>query len=83
VKRSGQNASISEDANYKNRVDIKEDFGLIIREVTMADQKTFTCMVSGEYDIFEYPVQLAIYSKNRTQCNIFILIMIEVLITKC
>ncbi|XP_039543112.1 activated leukocyte cell adhesion molecule b isoform X2 [Pimephales promelas] len=61
VKRSGQNASISEDANYKNRVDIKEDFGLIIREVTMADQKTFTCMVSGEYDIFEYPVQLAIY----------------------
>ncbi|XDV32473.1 hypothetical protein PO909_003275 [Leuciscus waleckii] len=61
VKNVGQNASISNDANYKNRVGIKQDFGLIIREVTMADQKTFTCMVVGKNDIFEYPVQLVIY----------------------
>ncbi|XP_077064754.1 activated leukocyte cell adhesion molecule b isoform X2 [Siphateles boraxobius] len=61
VKSVGQNASISNDTNYKNRVGIKQDFGLIIREVTMADQKTFTCMVVGKNDIFEYPVQLVIY----------------------
>ncbi|KAK7171690.1 hypothetical protein R3I93_004099 [Phoxinus phoxinus] len=61
VKHVGQNASFSNDVNYKNRVDIKQDFGLIIREVTMADQKTFTCMVAGDDDILEYPVQLVIY----------------------
>ncbi|XDV17223.1 hypothetical protein PO909_023120 [Leuciscus waleckii] len=61
VKHVGQNASFSNDANYKNRVGIKQDFGLVIREVTMADQRTFTCMVVGHNDIFEYPVQLVIY----------------------
>ncbi|XP_048017274.1 activated leukocyte cell adhesion molecule b isoform X2 [Megalobrama amblycephala] len=61
VKQIGQNASITEDENYKNRVSIKNDLGLIIKQVTMADQKTFTCMVVGTGDIFEYPVQLVIY----------------------
>lgn len=67
MKQMGQNASISNDENYKNRVGIKKDFGLFIRQVTMADQKTFTCMVVEKEDIFEYPVQLVIFSKNRTQ----------------
>ncbi|XP_051719665.1 activated leukocyte cell adhesion molecule b isoform X2 [Ctenopharyngodon idella] len=61
VKQTGQNATISNDVNYKNRVGIKKDFSLIIRQVTMADQKTFTCMVVGKEDIFEYPIQLVIY----------------------
>ncbi|KAK9962044.1 hypothetical protein ABG768_007429 [Culter alburnus] len=61
VKNMGQNASISNDENYKNRVSIKNNLGLIIRQVTMADQKTFTCMVVGTADIFEYPVELVIY----------------------
>ncbi|XP_067221090.1 activated leukocyte cell adhesion molecule b isoform X2 [Chanodichthys erythropterus] len=61
VKQMDQNASITDDENYKNRVGIKTDLGLIIRQVTMADQKTFTCMVVGTGDIFEYPVQLVIY----------------------
>ncbi|XP_067307294.1 activated leukocyte cell adhesion molecule b isoform X2 [Pseudorasbora parva] len=60
VKPVNQNATISDDVNYKSRVSIKKDFSLVIRQVTMADQKTFTCMVVKE-DIFEYPVQLVIY----------------------
>lgn len=60
VKREGQNATVSDDVNYKTRVSMKEDFSLVITKVTMDDQRTFTCMVvSG--DILEFPVQLAIY----------------------
>ncbi|XP_016356803.1 CD166 antigen homolog A-like isoform X1 [Sinocyclocheilus anshuiensis] len=61
VKQLDQNATISADVNYKNRVSIKKDFGLIITQVTMADQRTFTCMVVWKEDILEYPVQLTIY----------------------
>uniref|UniRef100_A0A672LJ46 CD166 antigen homolog n=1 Tax=Sinocyclocheilus grahami TaxID=75366 RepID=A0A672LJ46_SINGR len=60
VKHRDQNATVSNDVNYKNRVSIK-DFGLVITQVAMADQRTFTCMVVVEEDILEYPVQLAIY----------------------
>ncbi|TRY93941.1 hypothetical protein DNTS_025224 [Danionella cerebrum] len=61
VKHTGQNASISNDDNYKTRVSIKKDFGLIIKQVTLADQKIFNCMVVGTDDILEFPVQLVIY----------------------
>uniref|UniRef100_A0A673GRE4 CD166 antigen homolog A-like n=1 Tax=Sinocyclocheilus rhinocerous TaxID=307959 RepID=A0A673GRE4_9TELE len=61
VKHRDQNATVSNDVNYKNRVSIK-DFSLVITQVAMADQRTFTCMVVVEEDILEYPVQLAIYS---------------------
>nr|CAM73165.1 si:ch211-190h2.4 [Danio rerio] len=61
VKHTGQNASSPTDGNYKNRVSIKKDFGLIITQVSLADQKTFTCMVVAADDILEYPVQLVIY----------------------
>uniref|UniRef100_A0A671S450 CD166 antigen homolog A-like n=1 Tax=Sinocyclocheilus anshuiensis TaxID=1608454 RepID=A0A671S450_9TELE len=60
VKHRDQNATVSNDVNYKNRVSIK-DFSLVITQVAMADQRTFTCMVVVEEDILEYPVQLAIY----------------------
>uniref|UniRef100_A0A672S1C2 CD166 antigen homolog A-like n=1 Tax=Sinocyclocheilus grahami TaxID=75366 RepID=A0A672S1C2_SINGR len=63
VKQLDQNATISTDVNYKNRVSIKKDFSLIITQVTMADQRTFTCMLVWKEDILEYPVQLTIYSK--------------------
>ncbi|XP_016144138.1 activated leukocyte cell adhesion molecule b isoform X1 [Sinocyclocheilus grahami] len=61
VKQLDQNATISTDVNYKNRVSIKKDFSLIITQVTMADQRTFTCMLVWKEDILEYPVQLTIY----------------------
>ncbi|XP_056329742.1 activated leukocyte cell adhesion molecule b isoform X2 [Danio aesculapii] len=61
VKHTGQNATIPNDGNYKNRVSIKKDFGLVITQVSLADQKTFTCMVVAADDILEYPVQLVIY----------------------
>ncbi|KAL0174138.1 hypothetical protein M9458_030106, partial [Cirrhinus mrigala] len=61
VKNPNQNASVSNDVNYKNRVSIKKDFSLVIKQVTMADQRTFTCMVVWQSDILEYPVQLHIY----------------------
>ncbi|XP_051522077.1 CD166 antigen homolog A-like isoform X2 [Myxocyprinus asiaticus] len=61
VKQAGQNASLSEDVKYKNRASIKEDFSLVITQVTMADQKTFTCMVVVGEDILENSVQLVIY----------------------
>lgn len=67
VKHQDQNATVSNDVNYKNRVSIKKDFSLVITQVTMADQRTFTCMVVGKEDILEYTIQLAIYSKCRTQ----------------
>lgn len=60
VKRAGKNATITDNVNYKTRVSIQEDFSLVITKVTMADQRTFTCMVSGN-DILEYSVQLQIY----------------------
>ncbi|XP_050985925.1 activated leukocyte cell adhesion molecule b isoform X2 [Labeo rohita] len=61
VKNLNQNVSISNDVNYKNRVSIKKDFSLVITQVTMADRRTFTCIVVGQSDLLEYPVQLAIY----------------------
>ncbi|XP_052471806.1 CD166 antigen homolog A-like isoform X1 [Carassius gibelio] len=61
VKQQNQNASIHADVNYKNRVSIKKDFSLVITQVTMVDQRTFTCMAVGKEDILEYPVQLTIY----------------------
>ncbi|XP_073673897.1 activated leukocyte cell adhesion molecule b isoform X3 [Garra rufa] len=61
VKKQNQNATFSDDVNYNNRVSIKKDFSLVITKVTMADQRTFTCMVVKDTDILEYPVQLAIY----------------------
>uniref|UniRef100_A0A8C2FSY3 Activated leukocyte cell adhesion molecule b n=1 Tax=Cyprinus carpio TaxID=7962 RepID=A0A8C2FSY3_CYPCA len=57
VKQMDQNATISPDVNYKNRVSIKKDFSLVITQVTMTDQRTFTCMVVEKDDILEYPVQ--------------------------
>lgn len=65
MKRAGQNASVSDDVNYKTRVSMKEDFSLVITKVTMDDQRTFTCMVVAG-DILEFPVELSIYSKCRT-----------------
>uniref|UniRef100_A0A671S2Z8 CD166 antigen homolog A-like n=1 Tax=Sinocyclocheilus anshuiensis TaxID=1608454 RepID=A0A671S2Z8_9TELE len=65
VKHRDQNATVSNDVNYKNRVSIK-DFSLVITQVAMADQRTFTCMVVVEEDILEYPVQLAIYTIKIT-----------------
>uniref|UniRef100_A0A8C1RGJ9 Activated leukocyte cell adhesion molecule b n=1 Tax=Cyprinus carpio TaxID=7962 RepID=A0A8C1RGJ9_CYPCA len=64
VKQMDQNATISPDVNYKNRVSIKKDFSLVITQVTMTDQRTFTCMVVEKDDILEYPVQVTIYSKQ-------------------
>uniref|UniRef100_A0A9J8B419 Activated leukocyte cell adhesion molecule b n=1 Tax=Cyprinus carpio carpio TaxID=630221 RepID=A0A9J8B419_CYPCA len=61
VKQLDQNATISPDVNYKNRVSIKKDFSLVITQVTMTDQRTFTCMVVEKDDILEYPVQVTIY----------------------
>ncbi|XP_051962500.1 activated leukocyte cell adhesion molecule b isoform X3 [Xyrauchen texanus] len=61
VKQAGQNASLLEDVKYKNRASIKEDFSLVITQVTMDDQKTFTCMVVVGEDILENTVQLLIY----------------------
>ncbi|XP_051966398.1 CD166 antigen homolog A-like isoform X2 [Xyrauchen texanus] len=61
VKKAGQNANISEDVIYKDRVSIKEDFSLIIKQVTLGDQKTFTCIVVTSGDILENNVQLVIY----------------------
>ncbi|XP_026138266.1 activated leukocyte cell adhesion molecule b isoform X1 [Carassius auratus] len=61
VKHRDQNATVSSDVNYKERVGIKKDFSLFITQVSMADQRTFTCMVVGTADILEYPVQLAVY----------------------
>lgn len=61
VKHRDQNATVSSDVNYKDRVGIKKDFSLFITQVSMADQRTFTCMVVGTADILEYPVQLAVY----------------------
>uniref|UniRef100_A0A8C2HQ89 Activated leukocyte cell adhesion molecule b n=1 Tax=Cyprinus carpio TaxID=7962 RepID=A0A8C2HQ89_CYPCA len=61
VKQMDQNATISPDVNYKNRVSIKKDFSLVITQVTMTDQRTFTCMVVEKDDILEYPVQVTIY----------------------
>ncbi|RXN07964.1 CD166 antigen -like protein [Labeo rohita] len=63
VKNLNQNVSISNDVNYKNRVSIKKDFSLVITQVTMADRRTFTCIVVGQSDLLEYPVQLAIYMR--------------------
>nr|XP_055052289.1 activated leukocyte cell adhesion molecule b [Misgurnus anguillicaudatus] len=60
VKRAGKNATIGDNVNYKTRVSIQEDFSLVITKVIMADQRTFTCLVSGN-DILEFPVQLQIY----------------------
>lgn len=67
MKQLDQNATISPDVNYKNRVSIKKDFSLVITQVTMTDQRTFTCMVVGKDDILEYPVQVTIYSKRCRQ----------------
>ncbi|RXN29721.1 CD166 antigen -like protein [Labeo rohita] len=67
VKNLNQNVSISNDVNYKNRVSIKKDFSLVITQVTMADRRTFTCIVVGQSDLLEYPVQLAIYTRCRTE----------------
>lgn len=67
MKQMDQNATISPDVNYKNRVSIKKDFSLVITQVTMTDQRTFTCMVVEKDDILEYPVQVTIYSKHCTQ----------------
>ncbi len=69
VKHRDQNATVSNDVNYKNRVSIKKDFSLVITQVAIADQRTFTCMVVEKEDIFEYPVQLAIYSEYHTLTN--------------
>lgn len=63
VKNQDQNATVSSDVNYKNRVSIKQDFSLVITQVAMTDQRTFTCMVVLRGDILEYPVQLAVYSE--------------------
>uniref|UniRef100_A0A8C2FMD5 Activated leukocyte cell adhesion molecule b n=1 Tax=Cyprinus carpio TaxID=7962 RepID=A0A8C2FMD5_CYPCA len=62
VKNQDQNATVSSDVNYKNRVSIKQDFSLVITQVAMTDQRTFTCMVVLRGDILEYPVQLAVYN---------------------
>ncbi|XP_043115653.1 activated leukocyte cell adhesion molecule b isoform X2 [Puntigrus tetrazona] len=61
VKHQNQNASVSSDVSYKNRVSIKKDLSLVIAQLAMSDQRTFTCMVVVKEDILEYPVQLAIY----------------------
>ncbi|XP_042595318.1 CD166 antigen homolog A-like isoform X1 [Cyprinus carpio] len=62
VKNQDQNTTVFSDVNYKNRVSIKQDFSLVITQVAMTDQRTFTCMVVLREDILEYPVQLAVYN---------------------
>lgn len=50
---------------YKGRVNMAENSSLLLSEVKLADQKTFTCMVVASSDVIEYPFNVVVYSEYR------------------
>lgn len=61
VKQKNQNVSISATDEYKGRVSLAANSSLLLSAVTLADQRTFTCMVVAGADIAEYPLNVVVY----------------------
>ncbi|KAJ8368302.1 hypothetical protein SKAU_G00083300 [Synaphobranchus kaupii] len=62
-KNLADQASILATDDYKDRVNISENFGLLIADGALHDQKTFTCMVVTESDVLTYPVSVLVHKK--------------------
>ncbi|XP_062329204.1 CD166 antigen homolog isoform X2 [Osmerus eperlanus] len=60
VKKQDQNISIIATDDYKDRVSMDENSSLLISDVTLGDQTTFTCMIVEGNDIAEKPVQVVV-----------------------
>ncbi|XP_044058604.1 CD166 antigen homolog A-like isoform X1 [Siniperca chuatsi] len=61
VKQKNQNVSISATDEYKGRVSLAANSGLLLSAAKLTDQRTFTCMVVASADITEYPVTVVVY----------------------
>ncbi|XP_053177192.1 CD166 antigen homolog A-like [Scomber japonicus] len=61
VKKKAENFSVTANDDYKGRVSMAANSSLLLSEAKLTDQRTFTCMVVGEADIKEYPVNVVIY----------------------
>ncbi|CAL8362619.1 unnamed protein product [Merluccius merluccius] len=61
VKQNGQEATVIAKDPYKNRVSMADNSSLFIAEVTLDDQRTFTCMEVVVGIINEYPVNVVIH----------------------
>ncbi|XP_060928509.1 CD166 antigen homolog A-like [Limanda limanda] len=67
VKQIGQNTSVKATDDYKDRVTMAANFSLLLSEVRLSDQGTFTCMVVAGSNIPEYPVNVVI---NKTPAEL-------------
>lgn len=56
-------ATIQSTDDYAQRVSIDDKFSLLIKQASLKDQKTFTCMVVSDTDLLEYPISVIVYKK--------------------
>lgn len=63
LRKSHQNIMFLQIEEYNGRINLTNTLALQIFKAKMADQKTFTCMVVTDGDVFEYPVEVIIESK--------------------
>ncbi|XP_076017322.1 CD166 antigen homolog A [Genypterus blacodes] len=49
--------------DFAQRVQIADNYSLLISEATLNDQKTFTCMAVSAANLMEYPVPVLVYKK--------------------
>ncbi|KAM9469234.1 activated leukocyte cell adhesion molecule b isoform 2-T3 [Clarias gariepinus] len=60
LRKSHQNITFLQIEEYNGRINLTNTLALQIFKAKMADQKTFTCMVVTDGDVFEYPVEVII-----------------------
>jgi len=65
VKLKGENAKVIATDEYKTRVSMADNGSLFITAVTLADQKTFTCMDVAGITIDEYPINVVVFSECK------------------
>lgn len=65
IKRKDSVSIVAAD-DYKDRVNITENYSLLIAEGSLSDQKTFTCMVVTELDVLTYPINVLVQSEYRS-----------------
>ncbi|XP_030648067.1 CD166 antigen homolog A [Chanos chanos] len=56
-------ATVSANDGYQSRVSIAANSSLLITKGTMADERTFTCMVVSMANLKEYPVEVQVLKK--------------------
>lgn len=60
TRKAGHNTSITATDDYKDRVSMGDSSSLLISNATLRDQNIFTCMVVGDSDISEFPLEVVV-----------------------